>query len=38
MPEQADPPLFTGIRNIDCLTEDGIAGMVPHRYFQFSKL
>ena len=35
MLQQADPPLLAGIRNIDGLTQNGVAGLVPHQYFQF---
>ena len=35
MLEQADTALFAGIRDLHSFAEDGIAGMIPHQYFQF---
>ena len=33
--QQAGPPFRAGIRHISSLSQNGLAGLVPHQYFQF---
>ena len=33
--EQADTPLFTGVRDFHGRAQHGVAGLIPHEYFQF---
>ena len=33
--QQAGPPFRAGIGHIGSLRQNGIAGLVPHHYFQF---
>ena len=33
--QQPDPPFFAGVRNVHGVTQNGVAGLIPHRYFQF---
>ena len=33
--EQADTALFAGVRDFHSIAQDGVAGMIPHQYFQF---
>jgi hypothetical protein len=33
--EQADTTGFAGIRKFYRVTQNGVAGMIPHQYFQF---
>ena len=33
--QQAGPPFRAGIRHIGSLSQNGLAGLVPHQYFQF---
>jgi hypothetical protein len=35
MLEQADAALLAGVRNVHSFAQDGIAGVIPHKYFQF---
>jgi hypothetical protein len=38
MLEQADTALLAGVRDFHGFTEDGVAGLIPHQYFQFCRL
>ena len=33
--QQAGPPFRAGIRHVSSLSQNGLAGLVPHQYFQF---
>jgi len=36
--EQANTASFAGVRDFHGIAQDGVAGLIPHQYFQFRRL